>query len=855
MIFRFITLIGLLLGNLLSITQAVDFDVQQTWQPVSEGVSVIVEPVNGRYQVDDVVALTNSDWQPVTGAINAGYTDAGHWYRILIRNASPFSAERLLELAYPLLDHIEFHEVYGGMVVQSFVTGDALAFRDRPLVHRNFVFPLTIPANDHVMVYLRVQTAGAHQVPLTLWEERAFHANSEKGLGGRAIFYGILLVMAAFNLFLFFSLRERAYLYYVLLVTPMLLLMTAMHGVSFQYLYPDSPRLHEMMILTMVPIALITMCLFTVGFFNLKQSHPLWYRLFQVLMVLAGIAVIGAFLLPYGTSTRLSVFLALPVCIANISAGIMLWSSGEKSARLFSLGWFALITGSMLMVLNKLGVLPVFFLTEHGIPLGAAAQSLVFSFALASRLNQEREARIQAVHNQQQAQEKFLHAASHNEVTGLPNQILFEQVIHNSFPTTSAHNGNATKQYSICVLQLRHYDEVQKTLGHEHTDALQHEIAERLNQALLHNPNVLVLDTQSQPAAVTAHLDSGRFAFAISQSQREQLNPLIKALADTMAAPINFHGLQLEFGFLFGLAVRDSRQDVPLMIRQAIIAFEQANHERDGIAFYRASMSPYSTRRLDLMTDLRFAIEQDALTIQFQPRISLKGAGIVAFEALVRWSHPEHGDITPAEFIPLAERTGLISALSRWMISQSLAFIGTLDNHQCSAAVSINISANNLLEPGFCQQLDELLTQHQASPKRLMLEITDSAANADETLMHGVLNDIKQRGVALALDDFGSGHHSLRWIRGLPLDDILIARDFIKHIHKNRGDATIVRTTVEMCHELGFRTVAQGVETAETVNALKQADCDIAQGYYFSPPLSETDALQWLGKSQWAKKQ
>lgn len=808
-------------------------------QDVIENVSVIVETERLSYQ--QVTEQPAANWLPVAGPINAGYTDKGHWYQIRLHNPGGTDFPRLLEISYPLLDHIELYAVRNGSLIATHITGDALPFQQRPLEHRNFVFPVLIPANNQLLLYLRIQTAGALQVPMTLWEERAFHSESEKGLAGRSIFYGILMVMAGFNLFLFFSLRERTYLQYVLVVVPMLLLMTSMHGVSFQYVYPDWPRVHEKIILIIVPVTLIVLSLFTMGFFDLRQTHPVWHRGFQVMVALAALCVAGAFVLPYGISTRLSVFLALPVCIANISAGLLFWRGGEMSARLFSLGWFSLLGASVLMLLNKIGVLPSMFITEHGVPLGASTQALLFSFALASRFNQERDARIQAVRAQQKAQEQFLYAASHNEVTRLPNQVLFERVASQSI------DSRREGEYGVCVLQLRHYGDVRKTLGHEHINDLQCQIANRLNQALSALQGILLLDEEQTTKSYAAHLEGGRFAFAAMTSQRQSLVEMVQALSRTMAEPISFHGLQLEFGFLFGIAMRDKQQSLPALIREASIAFEQADQSRNGISVYRASMSPYSTRRLDLMTDLRFAIEQDALTSHFQPRISLRDSGLLRFEALVRWQHPEHGDVSPAEFIPLAEKTGLISPLTRWMLDHALGFLGLLRANDCKAGISVNISSSSLLEPDFLDQLKKLIQEHDASPADIMLEITDSgfSGNGHDNLIRQMLLDLSKLGIQLAMDNFGNSHHTLAEIRDLPLNEVLISREFIQRMSEHQEDATIVRSTVEMCHQLGFSTVATGVEDAATVKALQQAGCTSAQGYHISRPLPADEALFW----------
>jgi EAL domain-containing protein (putative c-di-GMP-specific phosphodiesterase class I) len=219
---------------------------------------------------------------------------------------------------------------------------------------------------------------------------------------------------------------------------------------------------------------------------------------------------------------------------------------------------------------------------------------------------------------------------------------------------------------------------------------------------------------------------------------------------------------------------------------------------------------------------------------------------------LIRWFHPENGFIPPDEFIPLAEQTGLIKPLTRWVIEHALAFCKQMDAVGCDGTVSVNISAVNLRETEFCDEVCALLAQSEVAAKRLVLEVTETAAMSDPARALTVLRALRQSSVRLAIDDFGTGQSSLSYIRKLPVNEIKIDRSFVMQMHENESDATIVRTTINMCHDLGYEVVAEGVENEAIVNQLDKLGCDLMQGYHIARPMTKTAALEWLTTTNWA---
>jgi len=248
-----------------------------------------------------------------------------------------------------------------------------------------------------------------------------------------------------------------------------------------------------------------------------------------------------------------------------------------------------------------------------------------------------------------------------------------------------------------------------------------------------------------------------------------------------------------------------------------------------------------------LMGELQEAIEQNELRLHFQPQINVSTGRVVGAEALVRWSHPVYGNIPPMEFIPHAEQTGLIKPLTFWVLDHALYAAQKLfAENEPPLAMSINISAANLHEANLVKSIQMLLTKHQVEPACLKIEITETAMMLDPENALKVLTCLHDTGVKIAVDDYGTGQSSLNYIKKLPANEIKIDRSFITDMSQNTDDEVIVSTTINMCHNLGYSVVAEGIEDAQTLQKLKSLNCDVTQGYYHCVPLAFEEFEAWL---------
>jgi EAL domain-containing protein (putative c-di-GMP-specific phosphodiesterase class I) len=275
-----------------------------------------------------------------------------------------------------------------------------------------------------------------------------------------------------------------------------------------------------------------------------------------------------------------------------------------------------------------------------------------------------------------------------------------------------------------------------------------------------------------------------------------------------------------------------------------------AKRGRRGVATYTADRDPYSADRLGLLAELRSAIERDELVLHYQPKISLETGEPTGAEALVRWQHPSRGLLGPDAFIPLAERTGAVADLTRWVVDHALAQCRAWRDRGIDLPVAVNLAAANIVDVTLPEAIGALLERYDVPAEQLECEISEHTVMADPVRATAVLAGLRELGVGLSLDDFGTGHSSLSYLKRLPLDEVKIDRSFVAGMAADENDAVIVRSTIDLARNLGLRVVAEGVETAEIMDALRELRCDVAQGYVISRPLPADELdLQALSES------
>jgi diguanylate cyclase (GGDEF)-like protein len=411
------------------------------------------------------------------------------------------------------------------------------------------------------------------------------------------------------------------------------------------------------------------------------------------------------------------------------------------------------------------------------------------------------------------ASRRLRHQAVHDALTGLPNRTLLHRRAKRAL--------RGQEPGAMLLIDLDRFKEVNDTLGHDYGDELLVEVATRLGGALRDEDTL-------------ARLGGDEFAVLLrGLPHRGAVADLAGRLQDALRRPIALRGVAVELEASIGVALYpDHGTTVGELLQRADVAMYEAKRGRTGIATYSAERDPYSADRLGLLAELRHAIAEDELVLHYQPKVALATGAVVGVEALVRWQHPTRGLLSPDEFVPLAERTGAVADLTRWVVDKALA-----QQREWNIPVAVNLAAANVVDLNLPDAIAALLERHGVPGHQLECEISEHTVMADPKRVSEVLDRLRALGVRLSLDDFGTGHSSLSYLKRLPLDEVKIDRSFVSGMMQDENDAVIVRSTIDLARNLGLEVVAEGVETAEIMGELAALNCDIAQGFYISRPL------------------
>jgi diguanylate cyclase (GGDEF)-like protein len=437
----------------------------------------------------------------------------------------------------------------------------------------------------------------------------------------------------------------------------------------------------------------------------------------------------------------------------------------------------------------------------------------------------------EARHAHRQAQQRVHYLAYHDPLTDLPNLVQFREHLQRVIEDARQNSHTA----ALLLLDLNNFHEINDTLGYSNGDTLLQEAAGRL----------LALQRRSD---MTARLGGDDFALLLYPGDAAYAESVARHAQEALTAPIVVAGFSLEVGAKIGIALfPDHGANAQLLLQHADVALSRAKQGTLACSVYDPLHDPSDPRRLLLMSDLRAAIHGNSqLAPHFQPKIELQSGKVTGVEALVRWTHPERGPVPPDEFILLAEKTGIIHRLTRLVLEKSMesCYDWHLKGH--AIPVAVNLSVKDLLDQTLVDKVQSLLIGRAMEADMLELEITETALMEDPARALEVLTALSDMGIRLHIDDFGTGYSSLGYLKKLPVSAVKIDRSFVSDMISNKDSSMIVRSTVDLAHNLGLKVIAEGVENAEILDRLKTYDCDEAQGYFIAHPMPAGETTRWL---------
>ena len=440
--------------------------------------------------------------------------------------------------------------------------------------------------------------------------------------------------------------------------------------------------------------------------------------------------------------------------------------------------------------------------------------------------------------NIQTSQAEIRQLAYWDRLTGLPNRAQFREALLK----IAANPPSAGQTLAVVILDLDRFKHINDVLGYAFGDRVLQAVAKRLQRVGTDNK------------AMVARLAGGEFALMLVNPGPQDALRLAERVNEAFVEPVSLDGETVDLSAALGVAcMPEHAQDVDVLLGRAEVAMYVAKRKSLDVQIYDPSLDSTSAQTLSLLSELRKAIDGNELVLFLQPKINLKDNRVSAAEALVRWNHPVRGMVQPMEFIPFAEQTGFVRFLTLWVLEAAARQWHSLQLPDTATRIAINLSTRDLMDLDFPRKIDELLDRYQVPRSGFCLEITESAIMDDPQRAENTLNQLAASGYKLSIDDFGTGYSSLAYLKRLPVSELKIDKSFVMGMQTDESDAKIVRSTIELAHNLGLSVVAEGVENAQIYALLATQECDEAQGYYMSKPMPSSEFVAWC--AGWANRQ
>jgi len=755
------------------------------------------------------------------------YGDVNQWFQLKFKNNTQLKQHLVLLIDNPMTDRIEIFQRRDNAAFEFIVEfGDTVDLVPRALrILPHVVFDLD--TDEHLEFRIHAQTTGAPYLPLIILDNPTFkeYQNTLHLIWGT--FIGIVLLMSAYNLVLYFGVGDRAYFVYICYIYTMLMLLGVVHGYGY-YVFPESvQRWLSSKIIAIDSLAAYFTILFCVYFlrFNLRDGKfflMAWYASIT-LLVFTGLSLI----LPEYTAAK---FFALLQALTYILACWLIVDkirSKFRWTKYYVISWVPFFIGAAIGFLLYSGKLDYNFINRHALMFSVMFEMAFISMALADRLgNTERERLFQATHDFK---------------LGIANEALLENAIDRHATTSSSH------ELTLITVEISNYDAVIPYIPDHEIKKLMLKMGDDFVAQLEKSVVVLEIDQHRNSHSKFALMRGEMFSFLIRSEKLTDLETTLKQISNRD----NFNPLQESIPYriqcIFGAATLTSvTMQANDLINQAKQSINQASESGHIFYIYSPESHKDSDQKVRLAQDLGNAITDNALLLYHQPQINFQDNQYVSSEVLLRWQHPQLGEISPTIFIDIAEKTGLIKRLTRWVLNQ--AFIQTkklLEQGHVSLNVSINISAHDLSREGFYEEIETLLKKHELPARFFTLEITETSHLTDMPFFVRNFNALRQSGFNFAIDDFGTGYSSLTYANDHPFTELKIDRSFVQDFLISKRQLAIVSATISMAKELKLRVTAEGVEDGKTMQALKVLGCDKIQGYYVAKPMPFEQYLTW----------
>ncbi|HVK99116.1 MAG TPA: EAL domain-containing protein [Dongiaceae bacterium] len=754
---------------------------------------------------------------------------------------------------YPKFDRLELFLYADGQQVRHLFNGESIPYSQRPTPGLLMAFPLELKSGVNYQLLIAASGRLKQTLSFELESPVSFAASAGQSGINWGTFFSVFFLTAVLALIFLVVTRNLLYLYLSLLITSLALTQGSYTAYAYWLLWPEAPEWQKSAHLFFIGFSILCATLFSRRFLDTATHTPRLDYWIRCNGLLGSIAIVSALVLPYFPAAILNNLILLVSVIPVVLAAVICLRKGVKTARFFLFGWGANITMTLAHIAYLRGLLPYSDFIQLAPQLGCLVEVLSLVAAIADQLRIDQLDKQRALREQSRAIEALQHAekelsqlAHQDPNTGLANRVILKDSIEHVLATR---DDDLTP--ALVLLKLKGLREINNTLGHYVGDQVVHQTTCFLQEQLLRVPasNRIVLSTDNDE--YLASMQGITFAFLLQTRTLAECEALVQQVQNGLPPHLILNDITLDLSTGAGLYRVCAGDDAERIIRNAFVAVERAQKNSKDLVIYSDDINPYNERRLSLISELRKAIETDQLAIYLQPQLDTHNMSIVSAEALIRWNHPKLGFIPPDEFIGLAENSGVIKPLTRWVITNAIKTIAFVHRRGHKIGLSINISPKNIEETDLTQHLVTELKRFGVAPQFVTLEITETAMLNNPALATQVLNQWNQIGLSTSIDDFGTGYSSLSHLKKLPMSELKIDRSFIMDMNNNDDDMMIVRSTLDISHNMRMRVVAEGVEDEKMLQILKNMGCDVIQGYTLSKPLAPEKFLEWLNQTNY----
>jgi len=765
------------------------------------------------------------------------FEQQAYWLKLQLYNGDSENQDLVLHLDNLMLEQLDVYQLDAeNKIVATHALGwqqQQLSRAQRSMPHIAFVLQL----QQVSQFYIRIQTEGIAKTPIKIYQQADFNRLAQFIFLLWGIFTGILIMTAMYNLVLYLGLKDPIYLIYVGYILSILMMYGVVIGFG-HYIWPENfIRLIREHIVTANILALIFTVSFAILFFNAQHAKSkVVYFSYGYLTGLALLAIASWWLPEYIAAPLffLSMVIMYPLAFALIGKQL---STDFSWAKLYVLSWIPLMLGGSFQPMELIGILPYTFFIHHALMIGVLIEIVLMAIALADRMRHKKEV--------------ALYSATHHLGTLLPNSSLFGKTLEE----------NSDKNLVACLIEITGFHTLLPYISNADNNDITLMMATSTERQIYNNDQFITIELKNDQRVKLAKIKEGVFGILYAmddevEEDNKQLTQYLNAIQKSVAKGVHVNDLFINLSTRFGISLSISENKLDggsesnssnEMLKQAYQALEKSKRTKNNISYYQQEDVFNVAKRLALAADLQQALNGNKLELFHQPQINLADNSIDGSEALLRWQHPKLGAIAPDVFIKLAEDTGIINELTLWVIDTACQQLMELieqgyDDHN----ISINISGKDIAEISFLKNAKSILKKYPIPLNRLTFELTESVMVNDFQQLSIIMEALSNMGINVSIDDYGTGYSSLVYISQLPFNEIKIDKSFVIPLAQSERNKTIVKTTIEMAKSLNLKVVAEGVESEEIEAQLKQYQCHIVQGYFYSKPLEFEAYLAWL---------